>query len=184
MSCKVFSASARISASLGGGVAGRPDKAFAPCPAKPSALRLLLVERAHQIEPCREQPFRQRFRRARLLQFRIGAEEFEVLAIVEDAEEFLVLARAEQVGAEPRAAPHHLPELRLRAHLLEEDEVHDLRHVDAGVEHVDRDGDVRRLALLREVVDQRLRIGPGLMGDDPREMSGEIGIGRIEALPR
>ena len=125
---------------------------------KSARLAVLLVQRAHQIEPRREQPLGQRFRGARLLQLRVGAEELEVLAVVEDVEELLVLARAEQVRAEPRAAADHLPELGLRAHQLEEDEVHDLGHVDAGVEHVDRDGDVRRLVLVREVVDQALRV--------------------------
>ena len=47
------------------------------------------------------------------LDLRIGAEEFKILTIVENAEEFLVLARAEQVRTEPGAAAHHLPELHL-----------------------------------------------------------------------
>ena len=90
----------------------------------------------------------------RLLERALGpgqvlAEELEVLAEVEDVEVLLVLARAEQVRAQPRAAADHLPELGLRAHQLEEHEVDDLRHVDAGVEHVDRDRDVRRLVLDR-----------------------------------
>ena len=67
---------------------------------------------------------------------------------------------------------------------LKKTRFNDLRHVDAGVEHVDRDRDMRRLGLLRKIVDQRLRVGAGLMGDDPRKMSGEIRIGRIETLPR
>ena len=81
--------------------------------------------------------------------FRLGvlAEKFEVLAVVEDAEELLVLAGAEEIGAKPRAAADHLPKLRLRPDQLEEHEVDDLRHVDAGIEHVDGDRDVRRLVL-------------------------------------
>ena len=42
---------------------------------------------------------------------------------------------------QPRAASDHLPELDVGLHRLGEDEVHDLGHVDAGVEHVHRDGD-------------------------------------------
>ena len=68
----------------------------------------------------------------------------------------LVVAGPEQVGAQPGAAADHLPELGLRPDQLEEHEVDDLGHVDAGVEHVDRDGDVRGLVLDREVVDQAL----------------------------
>ena len=78
-------------------------------------------------------------------QFRVLIEELEVLAEVEDQEVLLVLSRTEQVRAQPRAAADHLPELGLRADDLEEDEVDHLRHVDAGVEHVDRYGDVRGL---------------------------------------
>ena len=81
---------------------------------------------------------------------RVLAEELQVLAVVEEVEELLVLAGAEQVRAEPRAAADHLPELGLRAHQLEEDQVDHFRHVDAGVEHVHRDGDVRRLVLVEK----------------------------------
>ena len=64
---------------------------------------------------------------------------------------------------------------------LEEDEVHDLRHVDAGVEHVDRDGDVRRLVRVREIVDQRLRV-VGLEVDHAREVPCKMRVVRVEAL--
>src|SRR5574340_1192991 len=46
------------------------------------------------------------------------AEVLQVLAVVEDAEEFLVLARPEQVRTQARAPTEHLPELGLRAHQL------------------------------------------------------------------
>ena len=68
-------------------------------------------------------------------------EELEVLPVVEDQEVRLVLARAEQVFAEPGAAADHLPELDVGVDRLGEDQVDDLGHVDAGVEHVHRDGD-------------------------------------------
>ena len=48
------------------------------------------------------------------------------------------LARIAWVYKEVVAAlSQHLPEFRLRPHDLEEDQVDDLRHIDAGVEHVD-----------------------------------------------
>ena len=59
-----------------------------------------------------------------------------------------VVVRTEQLRTESRAAPDHLPELDLRVDRLEEDQVRYLGNVDAGVEHVDRDGDVRRVVLL------------------------------------
>src|SRR5439155_12913632 len=46
----------------------------------------------------------------------------------------------------------------LRPDELEEDEVDDFGHVDSGIEHIDRDRDVRRLRRNREAVDQALRI--------------------------
>lgn len=118
-----------MSSSLGGGVAVR--RLFAG--SKAPGLGVLLVERTHQIEPGREQPRRQRLSSAGVFHLRVGAEEFEVLAVVEDAEKLLVLAGSEQIFAEASAAPHHLPELGLGTNLFKEDEVHDLRHVDAGI---------------------------------------------------
>ena len=52
-----------------------------------------------------------------------------------------------RIGAEPRAAPDHLPELDPRVDRLEEDQVGHLGHVDARIEHVHGDRDVRRLVL-------------------------------------
>ena len=78
---------------------------------------------------------------------RMLAEKVEVEAEVEDAEVVLVVPGSEQIGAQARAAPDHLPELDPRVDRLEEDQVGDLGHVDAGIEHVHRDRDVRRLVL-------------------------------------
>ncbi len=76
---------------------------------------------------------------------------------------------SEQTGAQARASPEHLPELDPRVDRLEEDQVGHLGHVDAGVEHVDRDRDVRRLVPPREVVEQALRIR-GVVIDDAGEV--------------
>lgn len=54
-------------------------------------------------------------------------------------------ARSVQVGPQPSAPSDHLPELRLGTHQLEEHQVDHLGHVDSGVEHIDRDRDVRCL---------------------------------------
>ena len=64
-------------------------------------------------------------------------EELEVLAEVENLELGLVIAWAEQVGAQSGAAADHLPELCFRSDQLEKHEVDDFRDIDAGVEHVD-----------------------------------------------
>ena len=88
---------------------------------------------------------------------RVFLEKGEVETEVEDAEIFLVLVGAEQIGAEACASSNHLPELDPGVDRLKEDRVNDLRHVDS-VEHVHRDRDVRGLVFLRKVVDQALRI--------------------------
>jgi hypothetical protein len=68
-------------------------------------------------------------------------DEFEALAEVKDPEALLVASGPEHVLAGAGAAPHHLSELGAGAHRLEEHQIHDLGDVDAGVEHVDGDGD-------------------------------------------
>ena len=117
------------------------------------------VQPGDQPEPGLEQPLGQRLLQRAFRAGQVLAEVLEVAAEVEDEEVLLVLARPEQVGAQPGAAADHLPELRLRADHLEEHEVDDLGYVDAGVEHVDGDRDVRRLVGLGEVVDQALGVG-------------------------
>ena len=140
-----------------------------------------LVQLADQLQPRVEQPLAERLAERALGGRQVLAEELQVLAVVEEVEELLVLPGPEQVRAQPRAAADHLPELGLRAHQLEEHQVHDLRHVDAGVEHVHRDRDVRRLVLAREVVDQALRV-LGLERDDARELALVVRIVGVEAL--
>src|SRR5260370_40296160 len=109
------------------------------------------------------------------------AEELQVLAVVEDVEAGLVLARPEEVGTQAGSSAHHLPELRLRAHLLEEHQVDDLGYIDAGVEHVDGNGDVGWLRRVREVVDQSLRVGHAVI-DAARERTLEVRVVGVEAL--
>ena len=142
----------------------RPRRARRRCSAMAS--RVL-----RQLEPGLEDLLAQRRRsRSPRPEASVLAEVLEVLAEVEDVEDRLVVAGPEQVRAQAGAAADHLPELGLRADQLEEHEVDDLGHVDAGVEHVDRDGDVRRLVRDREVVDQALGV-LGAVGDDPGEVA-------------
>src|SRR4051794_7702138 len=97
-----------------------------------------------EFEPCLEDLLAQGHRVRRLCRRKRLAEVLEVLAEVEDLELILVLARPEEILSQPCASADHLPELGLRANELEEDEVHDFGYVDSGIEHVDREGDVRR----------------------------------------
>src|SRR5260370_38867797 len=109
------------------------------------------------------------------------AEELQVLAVVEDVEAGLVLARPGEGGTQAGSAAHHLPELRLRAHLLEEHQVDDLGYIDAGVEHVDGDGDVGWLRRVRKVVDQALGVGYVVI-DATRKRAFEVWIVSVETL--
>ena len=88
----------------------------------------------------------------------VHAEEFEVSAEVEDVEFFLILA-VHQSRAQPGAPSYHLPELGLAHHLFEEYQVQHLRHIDAGVQHVYGDGDLRQLFRVGELVDGTLGVG-------------------------
>jgi hypothetical protein len=101
--------------------------------------------------------------------------ELEILAKIEDVKEFLVPPGPKQVGAQPGAATEHLPEFRLRPHDLVKDQIDDLRHIDAGVEHVDRDRNVGRLLRLIKIIEQRLRVF-GLVVDRPRERAFEMRV--------
>src|SRR5262249_30993156 len=105
----------------------------------------------------------------------------KVLAIVEQVEELLVVAGTEQVGAQSGAAPHHLPELRFRPNQLKEDEVDNFRDVNARIEHVHGNGDMRRLRQIREGVNQALRVFR-LERDDPSEFSPEMRVILVEAV--
>src|ERR1700733_1826132 len=80
-----------------------------------------------------------------------------------------------------RAATDHLPELHLGSNELEEDEIDDLRHVYAGIQHIDGKGNVGRLVLGGEVIDQTLRVF-GFESDDAGELSLEMRIVRVEAI--
>ncbi len=139
------------------------------------------VEFANHLQARLEQPLAQGFGGGAFFEVRVLTEEFEVLAIVEDVEVLFVVTGAKQAGAQPRAASHHLPEFGLGTHHLEEHQVHHLGHVNAGVEHVHRDGDMRHLLLVGEVIDEALRV-LGLVGHHPGEVTLVVRIVGVEAL--
>src|SRR5439155_19910482 len=75
----------------------------------------------------------------------------------------------------------HLPELRLRVDRLEEDEIHDIGNVDAGIEHVNGDRDVRALLRSAEVVYQGLGVVHSVVNRS-RKRTFELRIVSVEAL--
>ena len=109
------------------------------------------------------------------------AEKFKVLAVIKHVEELLVLTGSIQVRAQPRATPHHLPELGFGPNHLEEHQIDDLRHVDAGVQHVHRNSDVRHALLGGELVNQALRVF-GLVGHHAGKMTVVVRVVEVEAL--
>ncbi len=80
--------------------------------------------------------------------------------MIEDQELRLVPPRSEEVRAESCAATDHLPELRWRLHRFGEDQVHDLRNVDArGTSMSIEIAIVSSESLILEVVDELLGAG-------------------------
>jgi hypothetical protein len=132
------------------------------------------VEGGDQVESAGEQPGAERRCHCPFGEVGVMVEELEVLAPVEDVEELLVLTWTKQVGAQAGAATEHLPELGFGPHQLEEHEVGDLGDVDAGVEHVDRDGDVRDSLRDLELLDQVIGL-LDLVGDGPGELASVRG---------
>ena len=105
----------------------------------------------------------------------------KVEAEVKDSKVDLVIARAKEVRAQAGATPNHLPELDLRVHRLEEDQVCHFRNVDAGVEHVYRDGKVWVAVLLLEGLDQAVRVRVVVV-DHASKVARVVGVVVIEAF--
>ena len=139
-------------------------------------------EQSQQSQACEERALRDGYRSMTGSLGNVGVEVLDVAAHVEDDEVSLRLAGPVQVGTQSGAASDHLPVLRLRMHRLEEYEVDDIRDVDAGVEHVDGDGDVGLRARGREPVDEVLNVGPRGVRDDRRRLAALLGEVRVEAF--
>ena len=99
------------------------------------------------------------------------SEIFKVAAVIEDKETTLVHIRpvdpihAGETLAQTGPAADHLPELRLGPHFLKEHQIDAFRHVDAGIHHIHRHGDMRGFIRLFKVVDHGLRIA--VVANDP-----------------
>ena len=87
---------------------------------------------------------------------RASTEEFQVLAVIEKIKELFVLPRFKKVRTQPGTSSHHLPEFRLPAHQFKENQINNFRDIDSSIEHIHRDGKMRGLFLVREIVYQAL----------------------------
>ena len=72
------------------------------------------------------------------------AEEFKVPAQIENIKLILVFS-IHQSRAKPGAAANHLPEFCLAHNLFEKDQIQHFRHVDAGIQHINRNGNLGQL---------------------------------------
>ena len=105
-----------------------------------------------------EETLRQRLGRNGVTAVGSLAEILDVAAPIKDEEELFVYAFTEDIFAFAGAAAHHLPELNLGLDLLEEDQVEDFGHVNAGVQHIHRDGYLRHFGRNTEIVYEVLGI--------------------------
>ncbi len=140
-----------------------------------------LLQQPQQIYPGAEDTNTERLATAGLDAFRVLVEEIEVAAEIEDTKVRLVLPRTKEIRAQPCAPPDHLPKLDLGIHRLEEHQIHHLRHIDAGVQHVHGNGDMGCLVLLGEIVDQRLDV-VDLVGNHPGKVPGVFRVVVVETL--
>src|SRR5207248_2266900 len=97
-------------------------------------IRMLAVDFAHKLNARGKEPLGKRLGASAIGHVGMLVEELEISAPIKNIEKLLMPAGSEQMGTEACTAADHLPELGLRPHRLEEHEVHDLRHVDAGIQ--------------------------------------------------
>ena len=108
-------------------------------------------------------------------------EEIEVAVVVEDQKLGFVFTGAKQVGAQARAAANHLPELDPGFDRLGEHQVDHFRDVDAGIEHVHRDGDAEVVIRFFEFLDQGVHVRDGVV-DDLADLGAVLRVELAEEL--
>ena len=84
-----------------------------------------------------------RLRFCRFGTFGIHLEIFKIPIEVEYQKLFLIFTFAKQVFAQTCTSTYHLPKFYLRVNRFEENQVHDFRHINARIKHIDRYGDLR-----------------------------------------
>jgi len=94
----------------------------------------------------------------------VHAKELKVAAEVENIELVLILT-IQQPRTQTGATPNHLPEFCLAHDLFEEHQIQHFRHVNAGVQHIHGNSDLRHFLRVRKFVDGALRIGHIVVDD-------------------
>ena len=124
-----------------------------------------LLKRRHQTHTLAKDIFCEGLDLATFVARFVFTEELKVPTVVENQEAaFVRIGAVDFVQtlkplAQSGAAPNHLPKLGLGANLFEEDQIHHFRHINAGIHHIHRHGDVGFLLRLFEIVNDVLRIG-------------------------
>ena len=94
----------------------------------------------------------------------VHAKELKVAAEVKNIELVLILT-IHQPRTQTGATPNHLPELRFAHDLFKEHQIQHLRHVDAGVQHIHGNGDLRQLLRIGELVNRALGVSHIVIND-------------------
>ena len=94
----------------------------------------------------------------------VHAKELKVAAEVENIELVLILT-IQQPRTQTGAASNHLPELRFAHDLFKEHQIQHLRHVNAGVQHIHGNSDLRHFFRVGKLVNGTLRIGHVIVDD-------------------
>ena len=144
-----------------------------------------MLENYSNIETDVKEAFREWHGTRALCSLRIRTEKFEVATPVKDIKLLFVFAISKDIRAKTSTATNHLPKFNLRADYLKEYQVQHLRHIDAGVEHIDRNGYLNVafgcLFRLGKIIKQILRIG-GIVIYDRAEVRSILRIEHMETL--
>ena len=73
----------------------------------------------------------------------VHSEKFKIPTEIKNIK-FIFVLSIKQTRTQSRSTPDHLPELRLAHYLFKENEVHNLRHINSGIQHINRNGDLRK----------------------------------------
>ena len=102
-----------------------------------------LLQKGHQPDFLAKDSFRKAFSVSPVNPLGILTEEFKISQIVKNVKTRLILTGPEQIFAKPGAPADHLPKLRPGTHLLEEHQIHNFRHINARIQHIHGNSNLR-----------------------------------------
>ena len=87
----------------------------------------------------------------------IHSEKLKVSAKIKNVKPVFILS-VKQSRTKSCSSAYHLPKLCLTHNLLKEHQIQNLRHINACIEHIHGNGNLRELFRIRKFIDQALRI--------------------------